>query len=342
MLRIQGYRHFCNKLWNATRFAMINGLGASFTPLETLGELVAARDSLRLMDKWILSRLSETVELCEQGLRAYELATATTALFNFWLYDLCDYYIEYLKPSFYSTNTTVDANALAHSRQVLYTCLDVALRLISPFMPFISEELYQRLPRRRPGRDAPSICVTAYPAPSEWSVLRDTHIEAEMRASQEAINKIRSLRADYQLTVKSKTDVFVHCLDVQMAQAFANLADLIQIMSNSRSLTFLNNDEASASASAPVGCALTTLSDKCKLYLLLKGIIDVDKEELKMSKRRDALNKQIEAVRKEMTTANYETRVPEAVRVKNKEKVTQLSNELELIADGLKQLQLMR
>ena len=87
-------------------------------------------------------------------------------------------------------------------------------------------------------------------------------------------------------------------------------------MTNGKSITFLDGDKV-----APSGCALSTLSDKCKLYLLLKGIIDIDKEEQKLGKKKEKLEQQIEALNKDMTSENYETRVPEAVRIKNKEKV---------------------
>ena len=130
-------------------------------------------NKLRGMDKWMLSRVSETVNLCNSGLKSFDLTTATTALFNFWLYDLCDYYIEYLKPSFYQPQESDEQKLqFNNSREVLYTCLDIGLRLISPFMPFISEELYQRLPRRQPNTDAPSICVTPYPTNEEFDSFR--------------------------------------------------------------------------------------------------------------------------------------------------------------------------
>ncbi len=207
VLRIQGYRHFCNKLWNATKFAMLNGLGSEFKPKESLDYLQKNMSKLRGMDKWILSRLSETVTLCNTGIAAFDLTTATTALFNFWLYDLCDYYIEYLKPSFYQTEPTQEQKLqFNNSSETLYTCLDVGLRLISPFMPFISEELYQRLPRRQPATDPPSICVTPYPTGQLFDVFRNLELENTVRLSQDAISKVRSLRADYQLTSKSKTD----------------------------------------------------------------------------------------------------------------------------------------
>ncbi len=206
VLRIQGYRHFCNKLWNATKFAMMNGLGTEFKPQTSIEYLQKNMSQLRGMDKWILSRLSETVVLCNNGFKNFDLTNATTGLFNFWLYDLCDYYIEYLKPSFYAAQQTDEQKIqFNNSREILYTCLDAGLRLISPFMPFISEELYQRLPRRNAATDPPSICVTPYPT-NEYEVFRNVELESSVKLNQESINKIRSLRADYQLTPKTKTD----------------------------------------------------------------------------------------------------------------------------------------
>lgn len=159
------------------------------------------------MDKWILSRLSETVSICNTGIKTFDLTGATTSLFNFWLYELCDYYIEFLKPSFYAQDQTDEQKVqFNNSRECLYTCLDAGLRLISPFMPFISEELYQRLPRRCPQTDAPSIIVSPYPKDTEFSSFRSNELEMNVKLTQEAINKIRSLRADYQLTPKTKTD----------------------------------------------------------------------------------------------------------------------------------------
>lgn len=341
VLRIQGYRHFCNKLWNATKFAMMNGLGKDFTPKESIEFLKTNLNNLRGMDKWILSRLSETVTICQHGMKNFDLTAATTSLFNFWLYDLCDYYIEFLKPSFYAQDQT-DAQKIEfnNSRECLYTCLDIGLRLISPFMPFISEELYQRLPRRCPKTDAPSIVVTPYPTVADWESFRNTQLEGAVKLTQEAINKIRSLRADYQLTPKVKTDLFIHSFDKSIQNSLESFKDLITTMSNCKSLTILDGQDQSAKA--PIGCAFSTLSDKCKLYLLLKGIIDIEKEEQKMKKKKISLIQQTESLEKLMAAENYETKVPEEVRQKNTEKLAQLKNEVELIENGIKQLDLMR
>lgn len=338
VLRIQGYRHFCNKLWNATKFAIGTGLGTKFVPEPSIQYLKNSKE-LRKMDRWILSRISETVKNCDDGFRNYELTNVTTSLFNFWLYDLCDYYIEYLKPSFYSEKLSEKQKLeYKNSCEILYTCLDVGLRLISPFMPYISEELYQRLPRRAPDTDPPSICVTWYPIPEDYNHFRNPSIEDDFELTKQAINKIRSLRSDYQLTPKTKTDLYIKIYDTLTYEKMSNLQDLILIMTNSNSISFLKNE----SEIPPVGCALSTLSDKCKLYIMLKGIIDIDKEEAKLNKKKESLVKQIESIQKEQSRDNYETKVPEDVRQKNKEKLIQLSNEVHLIVEGINQLSSMR
>lgn len=153
--RVQGYRFFCNKLWNATKFALMYfEAGEKYQVLEEL----SGNESK--VDSWILSRLSRTIDVCNKSFQNYEFAIATQASYSFWLYDLCDNYLECLKPIFLSDNESEKSIA----RRVLYTCLDLGLRLLSPFMPFITEELFQRLPRSN--EEIPSICVAPFPGKS--------------------------------------------------------------------------------------------------------------------------------------------------------------------------------
>uniref|UniRef100_A0A674BQJ9 valine--tRNA ligase n=1 Tax=Salmo trutta TaxID=8032 RepID=A0A674BQJ9_SALTR len=167
--RILGYRHFCNKLWNAVKFAM-RTLGDNFVPSE--------KESVS--DRWILSRLCSAVGQCNAGFQAYDFPAITTAIYNFWLYELCDVYLAVV------------------CRQTLFTCLETGLRLLAPIMPFVGEELYQRLPRRRSQDDHSSIHVTPYPETEE------------MEFAMTVVRTIRSLRADYNLT-KTRADCeFMH------------------------------------------------------------------------------------------------------------------------------------
>lgn len=151
ILRVQGYRFFCNKLWNATKFALLYFAGD--TKYSVTQKLTGAESN---MDQWILSKLAVAIEACNKGLAVYDFSVATTACYNFWLYDLCDVYLECLKPVFLTGSEAAKTSA----RQTLFTCLYDGLKLISPFMPFISEELFQRLPR---ADVVPSICVSEYP-----------------------------------------------------------------------------------------------------------------------------------------------------------------------------------
>ncbi|KAL7019835.1 hypothetical protein ACKWTF_011271 [Chironomus riparius] len=153
ILRVQGYRFFCNKLWNATKFALL--YFESGETYEIHNKMTSAESKT---DLWILSKLSNVVETVNKSFENYEFATATQSCYAFWLYDLCDNYLECLKPVF----TSDDNDRKAVSRRVLYTCLDFGLRLLSPFMPFITEELFQRLPRKNV--EIPSICVAPFPS----------------------------------------------------------------------------------------------------------------------------------------------------------------------------------
>merc|ERR1719445_1486314 len=154
---------------------------------------------LTSMDRWILSRMASAVESTNEGLQLYNFPQATSALYNFWLYDLCDVYLEYLKPVFSSSN----AGAILAARTVLYNCLDTGLRLISPFMPYVSEELFQRLPRWSPS-EPPSLMVTSYPTDTS---CRNTQVEAEVELVQKIVSVVRSSRADYNIPNKSKTSL---------------------------------------------------------------------------------------------------------------------------------------
>uniref|UniRef100_A0A8C3IBX1 Valine--tRNA ligase, mitochondrial n=1 Tax=Chrysemys picta bellii TaxID=8478 RepID=A0A8C3IBX1_CHRPI len=139
-------RHFCNKVWNAVRFT----LGA-------LGEGFVCPSSP--MDRWILSRLYHTAADCGQRFGEYELHLVTSTVHHFWLHNFCDVYLESVKPVLQSR----DQSRILQTRQTLLSCADLGLRLLSPFMPYLTEELWQRLPK--PDADsAPSICVAGYPS----------------------------------------------------------------------------------------------------------------------------------------------------------------------------------
>ncbi|KAJ8038314.1 Valine--tRNA ligase [Holothuria leucospilota] len=154
--KVQTYRFFCNKIWNAAIFTM-NALPSDFQP-SPVDEFT--QDS-SIMDKWILSRLSHVSQLVNDGFHGYDFPVVTSAIYKFWIHNLCDIYLESVKPII--RNGSKEATTC---QNVLLLSIEAGLRLLSPFMPFLTEELYQRLPGK-PEENIPSICLAPYPEVAE-------------------------------------------------------------------------------------------------------------------------------------------------------------------------------
>ncbi|KAL5011505.1 hypothetical protein ScPMuIL_010056 [Solemya velum] len=318
VLRIQGYRFFCNKLWNATKFAL-RSLGEDFKPTPTTELSEQAKE----MDRWILSRLSNAVDLCNVGFENYDFPVATTACYNFWLYELCDWYLEYMKPIINGD----DEGAKTVTRNILYTCLDTGLRLLHPIMPFVTEELFQRLPRRT-DKEPASVCVTPYPERQQYC-WRKSDLESDVEFVQTVVRTIRSMRADYNLTPKMKADVYVKCSDEDTANILKRYTDLIQTLSGSSAVHILVN------RSPPEGCAFQTVSAKCETHLLLKGLIDIGKEISRLDSKKDRLGSQLKKLTDTSSMVDYSNKVPEDVQKQNSEKMTELSEEIEKLTQAI-------
>uniref|UniRef100_A0A673C4P6 Valine--tRNA ligase n=1 Tax=Sphaeramia orbicularis TaxID=375764 RepID=A0A673C4P6_9TELE len=316
--RILGYRHFCNKLWNAVKFAM-KTLGDNFVPSEKAQ--LCGEESVS--DRWILSRLSAAVGLCDAGFKAYDFPAITTAIYNFWLYELCDVYLESVKPVFSKAEDDASSQKQAMvCRQTLYTCLQVGLRLLSPLMPFVTEELYQRLPRRRPQHDPPSICVTSYPDTQE-------EVDRDMDFIMTVVKTIRSLRADYNLT-KTRADCYLQCIDSTTVSLVHKYSLQIQTLSYSQAVIPLT-----ANQPVPEGCAVAIASDRCTVNLMLKGLIDVEKEVAKLMTKKGDLEKQMEKLKEKIAKTDYKEKVPVKVQEQDAEKLRQSQIELEKVKEAI-------
>lgn len=321
--RILGYRHFCNKLWNAVKFAM-KTLGDNFVPTERAQ--LCGKESVA--DRWILSRLSAAVGLCDDGFKAYDFPAITTAIYNFWLYELCDVYLESVKPVVARAEEDGSSEQVLVCRQTLYTCLEVALRLLSPLMPFVTEELYQRLPRRRPQHDPPSVCVTAYPDSQEFC-WHSEEVDREMDFVMTVVKTIRSLRADYNLT-KTRADCYLQCIDSATVSLVEKYSLQIQTLSYSQAVL-----PVPASEAVPGGCAVAIASDRCTVNLMLKGLIDVEKEVAKLMTKKADLEKQMEKIKEKMAKSDYKDKVPAKVQEQDTEKLRQSQTELEKVKEAV-------
>ncbi|CAK9197057.1 unnamed protein product, partial [Sphagnum troendelagicum] len=313
ILRVVGYRQWCNKLWNVIRFAMMY-LGTSFEPSLTLD--VA---SLPLSCKWILSVLNKTVDRTIKGLENFEFSESTTALHSWWLYQLCDVFIELIKPAMYGD----DEELKKRTRDTLWVCLDTGLRLLHPFMPFLTEELWQRLPQK-PGfvKSKSSIMVADYPTViQEW---RNEEAEAEMAVIEAIVRATRSLRMVYDLQPRIRPELYVMCKTSEMATLVRKTTSEIGTLALSSSVQMLQEHDE-----PPLGCAISVVNENVSVYLLLRNVVDASIEIARLQKKQDDLIGQQSALSKRMNTPGYSENVPEAVQEELQAKSSKLFAELE-------------
>ncbi|XP_002732116.2 valine--tRNA ligase [Saccoglossus kowalevskii] len=322
VLRVQGYRHFCNKLWNVTKFALMS-LGEDYKP----SSQIQLTGDESLVDKWMLSRLSFAVSACETGFPEYDFPLITSSIYNLWLYEMCDVYVEYMKPILQGSNESAKVSV----RNILYTCLDTGLKLLSPFMPFVTEELWQRLPRRS-GDEPPSICVSNYPEIKNFG-FRNEQLEQDFEFVQNVIKQIRVIRAEYQLT-KQKPEVYLRCSTTSVSEMLQPYNFVIQTLGSVSTIHHIPAD----GGDIPSGCAISTVSDKCEVHLLLKGMIDVSKEINKLKQKQERLAGQQKKLQNAMSIDDYDNKVPENIRQNNSEKLSQTENEIQKITEAISML----
>ncbi|CAI5534142.1 unnamed protein product [Closterium sp. Naga37s-1] len=377
--RVHGYRLWCNKLWNAIRFAMLN-LGDSFTPPSVLPQPSSSDSTsppltptlnfafsapLPLSCRWILSVLNAAVTRAVTALEGYDLAEATNAAYAWWQYQLCDVFIEVAKPAFNAAEgeealklkqvtrevlwVCLDAGLrLLHpfmpfvteelwlfsfphlhvTREVLWVCLDAGLRLLHPFMPFVTEELWQRLPKPA-DYSWPSIMLAPYPSPvKEWA---DPEAEAMMATAESAVRSIRSLRMAYALQPKQRPTAYAQCKSEAATAAVTAAVGEIKTLATLAELQVLPAGEA-----APAGCAVAIVDENLSVHVLLRGMVDAKAEAQKLGKRKGETSKLQEALAKKMGVPGYEEKVPANVREENASKAAKLAAELASIDEAIK------
>ncbi|XP_075411443.1 valine--tRNA ligase, mitochondrial isoform X2 [Tenrec ecaudatus] len=271
-------RHFCNKIWNALRF-ILNSLGEGFVPQPT-EELSPSSP----MDAWVLSRLALTAAECERGFLARELPLVTHALHHFWLHSLCDVYLEAVKPVLARSPRPLGPP------QVLFSCADIGLRLLAPLMPFMAEELWQRLPSRPGGPAAPSICVAPYPSAHSLEHWHQAELEQRFSQVQEAVQALRALRATYQLT-KARPRVLLQSSEPGERNLFQAFLEPLGTLAYCGPVGLLSPGQA-----APLGWAQATLSDSVQIFMELQGLVDPQAHLPLLAARRHKLQKQLDGL----------------------------------------------
>ncbi|PWN87557.1 putative VAS1-valyl-tRNA synthetase [Acaromyces ingoldii] len=324
--RVEGYRKFCNKLWNATRFALLK-LEGDFQP--AADEKPTGRESA--VEKWILHRLNAVAEEANRGLEERNFMSTTGAIFNFWLYELCDVYIEAIKPI---TDASAEPAARASAQETLYTCLDAGLRLLHPFMPFVTEELWQRLPRRASTRDIETIALASYPFP-----MKERQDEAAAQKFENVFTTVRATRSvanDYNLL--SKIQIFLESNDAEVRDNLEAHRDMIlTLVKGSQSLEVVDS-----SAKVPPGCAVSSQPQlKTNIHVLVKGLVDIDREVSNLDKKIE-VNRQARERAVQMTQKDEWSKAPEEVKQQQIEKIKTFDEELGALEAAKKNFEIIR
>uniref|UniRef100_A0A3B4FV82 Valine--tRNA ligase, mitochondrial n=1 Tax=Pundamilia nyererei TaxID=303518 RepID=A0A3B4FV82_9CICH len=330
-------RHFCNKMWQTLRF--------------TLGVLSLQTAPLSSMDRWICSRLHSTVGQCEQAFEAYELHSVTSALYSFWVHSLCDIYMEYIKPLLTQQDQevvlTTDAEHSGDARQaaiaVLYHCVSVSLALLSPFMPFITEELWQRLQPFAPEAAAQtSLCLQPYPRSAQLAHWHFAEEERDFLLVQEVIRVARSLRAQCGITKAKPDSVWAVCSPSQ-AEVLLRFGSAIRTLSRISDLHICCSDRGSIppsvhSTSPPKTSLAGVVDHTCQLHL--HSGMNIEKQIVQLSQRRDRLVPKLDQILARVQSPSYLTKVPSHVREQmDSKQVSALEQELKTVEDQLKLLQ---
>ncbi|XP_010871392.2 valine--tRNA ligase, mitochondrial [Esox lucius] len=347
-------RHFCNKMWQTVRFTLgvLKDRGAELLPLEQTAPLSG-------IDRWVCSRLYSTVLQCEQGFDRYELHSVTAALHSFWLHSLCDIYLECIKPALTqqagggvaSGQVNAADSGVGHgearvSGSVLFHCVTVSLALLSPFMPFLTEELWQRLrPLSGQGEDGvtTSLCLQSYPQSAHLAHWHFPQEEADFSLVQEVVRVARSLRAQSGVT-KERPDMWAVC-SVSQAQTLVRFGPAIQTLARISTLHLHCPREAGGDCSLfspsapPKGSAVGVVDHSCQLHLRVQGEVVLNKRGLQLSQRKEKLLCKLEQSLSRTRVPEYSETVPEWVRLRTEKKISALQHELRNIEEQLTALQ---
>ncbi|WP_280158487.1 valine--tRNA ligase [Priestia megaterium] len=286
--KVEATWNFANKIWNASRFALMNMDGITFEELDLSGEKSVA-------DKWILTRLNETIEHVTKLADKYEFGEVGRILYNFIWDDFCDWYIEMAKLPLYGE----DEAAKKTTRSILAYVLDNTMRLLHPFMPFITEEIWQSLPH-----EGESITVAKWP--EVRPELSDKEAANDMRLLVDIIRAVRNIRAEVNTPMSKQVKLFIKAKDENIQSQLEKNRAYVERFCNPSELvisTDVSLDEK----------AMTAVVTGAELILPLEGLINIQEEIARLEKEYDKLNKEVERVQKKLNNQGFIAKAPAKV-----------------------------
>ena len=316
--RVEGYRNFINKIWNASRFALMH-LDRGYEELNL--------ENLSLPDQWIVSRLHRVTMQVTSDLDNYRFNEAAGALYNFVWHEFCDWYLEAVKPALYDNEGTEAKEA---ARSTLWMILRETLVLLHPFIPFVTEEIWNHMP----GTNG-SIMNAAYPAKSldsnDMTLLQEA--ESNMRVLMDVITGIRNVRGEMNIAPSLKLQVLVQSEDAQTRKIIESQQDLVMTLASLESLKFQDTGKRPASSA-------TAVVNNATIFVSLEGIIDFAKETQRLEKEITKLAAELVKISKKLENEGFLSKAPADVIAKVREKqdvLLEKQNKIQMNLDRIKE-----
>ena len=312
--KVESARNFANKIWNASRFVMMNVGDITYEEISITGELLAS-------DKWILHRLNETVATFDRLLTKYEFGEAGRVLYDFIWSDYCDWYIELAK----LTLNGDDEAAKQVTKSVLCYVLDNILKLLHPYMPYITEEIWQHIPHQ-----GEALVIAKFPQYQQQLIYQEA--AEQMNVIMDTIRNVRNVRAEMNVPPSRKVTLMIKPNSDKFQQVFEQGKKFLQGLCNTESLTIditlLTPDKA-----------MTVVTSGGQLFLPLAGLIDTAKEIARLTKEQEKLQGEVDRIQKKLDNESFVAKAPAQVIEQERIKQQDYQAKLQLVVDRILELQ---
>lgn len=309
MERVEANRNFANKIWNAAKFVLMN--------LEDYDDgKIPEPNELELSDRWILERLAWTVENVTKNLDKFELGEAADSIYQFIWNAFCDWYIEAVKPRLYATDNPISRQT---AQYVLVRTLTQALALLHPFMPFVTEHIWQHLPHQ-----GKALAIAEWPTAEEkWRFSKD---EKQMEYLCEAIRAVRNMRSEAGVEPRRKCRLVLRPKRSDLRDTLLQHTDYFCTLANAEEVTVIDAESSPKNA-------MTAVTDGMEIYLILQGLIDIDKENARITKEEKQLKQEIIRLENKLSNSSFVEKAPAAVVNGERTKLANYKEKLEAVSD---------
>lgn len=307
--RLEGYRHFCNKLWNATRYVLMNTEGHEIGINDTECEFTQ-------VDHWILNELQNTIETVTASLNEYRFDLAAQAVYEFVWYEYCDWYLELSKPVL--TDKSVSVALQRGTRRTLLNVLETVLRLLHPFTPYITEALWQRVAPLLQ-RGGQTIMQAAYPKVHKR--YQNSAAQAEIAWLKAVILAVRNIRGEMRISPAKPVSVLIKNASPTEVTRLQQQKSLLSFLAKIDSIEVL-------AADTPVPVAATGLVGEMEILIPLAGLIDKTAETARLHKEIEKLRKELTSIHTQLENPNYIAKAPAQVVSDRRLRATELTTAL--------------